>query len=219
MKNRIVVIDFETLYYNCIYSSIAHAISNLKDPFFSYTQSWDGNNYCFHDGSERGTISFDLSEHILSGAAREETSMRIKWYPNYKAISLYEGAPTKVKFLAQNETLEYLYDEKDGIVQPMATVAFWNDGNEIYTNDDNQLFITNGGEYIVNIAVSHEELKEYWKKEYDLKHEELAAIDYIFVHFKENKKIKFKDISIINKHCDGYNECLESLNELGIHIE
>ncbi len=34
MKNRIVVIDFETLYYNCIYSSIAHAISNLKDPFF-----------------------------------------------------------------------------------------------------------------------------------------------------------------------------------------
>lgn len=145
--------------------------------------------------------------------------MRIKWYPNYKAISLYEGAPTKIKFLAQNETLEYLYDEKDGIVQPMATVAFWNDGNEIYTNDDNQLFITNGGEYIVNIAVSHEELKEYWKKEYDLKHEELAAIDYIFAHFKENKKIKFKDISIINKHCDGYNECLESLNELGIHIE
>ena len=101
----------------------------------------------------------------------------------------------------------------------MATVAFWNDGNEIYTNDDNQLFIANGGEYIVNIAVSHEELKEYWKKEYDLKHEELAAIDYIFAHFKENKKIKFKDISIINKHCDGYNECLESLSELGIHIE
>lgn len=99
MKNRIVVIDFETLYYNCIYSSIAHAISNLKDPFFSYTQSWDGNNYCFHDGSERGTISFDLSEHILSGAAREETSMRIKWYPNYKAISLYEGAPIKIKFV------------------------------------------------------------------------------------------------------------------------
>lgn len=219
MKNRIIVIDFEELYYNCIYSSIAHAISNLKDPFFSYTQSWDGNNYCFHDGSERGTISFDLSEHILSGAAREETSPRIKWYPNYKAISLYEGAPTKIRLLAQNETLEYLYDEVDGIVQPMATVAFWNDGNEIYTNDDNQLFVANGGEYIVNIAVSHAELKEYWKKEYDLKHEELAAIDYIFNCLKDNKKIKKEDVSIINKNCDGYHECLESLSELGLYIE
>lgn len=218
MKNKIIE-SCGQLYNNCIYSSIAHAIFILKAPFFSYTQSWDGINYSFNYGSTRGTITFDLSADTVTGAARDDTSKRRKWYPAYKAVSLFDQAPEKNKLLAKSETLEYLYDEENGIVQPMATIAFWNEGNGIYTNDDDMSFKDNGGEYILKMAISHDKLKEYWKEQYSLNHEEMAAIDYIFAHFKENKRIKRKDISIINKHCDGYDECLESLSELEIHIE
>lgn len=217
MKNRIME-SCEHLYDNCIYSSVAHAIFILKEPFFSYEQSWDGINYSFHYGSTRGTVTFDLSGNTVTGAARDDTSTRRKWYPDFKAISLFDQAPEKNKILAKSETLEYLYDEEGGIDQPMATIAFWNEGNEIYTNDDDVSFEANGGEYIIKIAGSHNELREYWKEEYSLKDEELSAIDYICNCLKENKKIKMKDMSVINKKCAGYNECLESLRELGIHI-
>lgn len=218
MKNKIIE-SYELLYDNCIYSSVAHAISILKDPYFSYEQSWDGINYSFQYGSARGTVSFDLSGNTVTGAARDDTSTRRKWYPDYKAISLFDQAPEKNKTLAKTETLEYLYDEEGGIEQPLATIAFWNEGNEIYTNDDAASFEANGGEFILKIAVSHAELKEYWKEEYDLKEEELSAIDHIYNCLKENKKINKREISVINKKCAGYNECLESLSELGIHIE
>lgn len=132
---------------------------------------------------------------------------------------MFDQAPEKNRLLAHNETLEYLYDEEGGITQPMATVAFWNEGNEIYTNDDDMSFITNGGEYILEIAKNHKELKDYWVEEYDLSSEELYAIDHIFNCLISNKKIKKDDLPIINKRCNGYDECLESLNELGIHIE
>lgn len=218
MKNKIMV-SFEQLYNNCIYSSVAHSIFILKAPFFAYTQSWDGINYSFNYGSTRGTITFDLSGHIMTGAARDDKSIRRKWYPVYKAISLFDQSPEKNKLLAENETLEYLYDEEGGIIQPMATIAFWNEGNEIYTNDDDMSFKTNGGEYILKIAESHNKLREYWREQYNLKYEELSAIDYIFNCLKDNQKIKKKDISIINKKCNGHNECLESLSELGIHFK
>ena len=218
MKNKLIV-NCEQLYNNCIYSSVAHAIFVLKAPLFNYTQSWDGINYNFNYGTTRGIITFDLSGQTVTGAARDDTSIRRKWYPVYKAISLFDQAPEKNRLLAHNETLEYLYDEEGGMTKPMATIAFWNEGNEIYTNDDDMSFITNGGEYILEIAKNHKELKDYLVEEYDLSSEELYAIDHIFNCLISNKKIKKDDLPIINKRCNGYDECLESLNELGIHIE
>ena len=92
MKNKLIV-NCEQLYNNCIYSSVAHAIFVLKAPLFNYTQSWDGINYNFNYGTTRGTITFDLSGQTVTGAARDDTSIRRKWYPVYKAISLFDQAP------------------------------------------------------------------------------------------------------------------------------
>ena len=60
---------FNELYERCIYSSAAHAVANLRFPFFSYEQSWDGNNFSFKPGSE-GTISFDFDTKIIAGALK-----------------------------------------------------------------------------------------------------------------------------------------------------
>lgn len=158
------MVDFSQLYENCVYSSIAHAIFVLREPFFSAEQSWDGINYCFNDfEGTRGTISFDLAAGIMAGAARDDKSERVNRYPRFKAIELFANAPENVKALAQRETLEYLYDEVNGSTQPTATIAFWSTGGEIVINEDIEEFRKNGGEYLFSISVSHNELRDYWR--------------------------------------------------------
>lgn len=234
------MVDVVQLYDNCVFSSIAHAIFLLKEPFFEAGQSWDGMNYSFNDFSgTRGTISFDLNENCLAGAVRDDKSERRERYPNFKAIELFANAPDDVKRLAEKEALEYLYDEKDGVTQPMATAAFWSVGGEIVIDEDVEAFKANGGEYLFIIGVSHDELREHWRCEYDLGDEELAAVDLIYEKFKAHEMIMFEDVPIIkNKDVqetnkrglfghkkkvdkqdqNGYAECIASLRELGIVI-
>ncbi len=232
------MIDFNNLYENCVYSSIAHAIYVLKEPFFSAEQSWDGMSYSFLYGSTRGTISFDLAERIMAGAARDDKSKRRNLYPQFKAIELFANAPENIKKLAEKEALEYLYDEVDGSTQPTATIAFWSVGGEIVIDEDIEEFKKNGGEYLFIISVGHDELRDYWQEQYDLSEEELSAVDLIFERFTARKTVKLDEVSFIKqkradapskrrglfKHrqkesLNGYEECLESLGELGIVIE
>lgn len=218
------MVDLSQLYDNCVYSSIAHAIFVLREPFFSAEQSWDGINYSFNDfEGTRGTISFDLSEGIMAGAARDDTSARLNRYPDFKAIKLFANAPENVKSLAQREALEYLYDEVNGSTQPTATIAFWSVGGEIVIDEDYEEFRKNGGEYLLAISVSHDELRNYWREQYELSGEELSAVDYIYERFMARKPISLDDVPVIKQKqvevSDGYEECLTSLEELGIVIE
>lgn len=218
------MVDLSQLYENCVYSSIAHAIFVLREPFFSAEQSWDGMNYCFNNfEGTRGTISFDLSEGIMAGAARDDTSARCNRYPDLKAIELFANAPENVKCLAQREALEYLYDEVNGSTQPTATIAFWSVGGEIVIDEDIEEFRKNGGEYLLAISVSHDELRHYWREQYEFSEEELSAVDFIFERFKARKPISLDEAPVIKKKRieapDGYEECLTSLGELGIIIE
>lgn len=232
------MIDLSQLYENCVYSSIAHAIYVLKEPFFSAEQSWDGMNYSFLYGTTRGTISFDLTERIMAGAARDDVSARRRLYPQFKAAELFKNAPDNVKRLAEKEALEYLYDEVDGSTQPTATIAFWSTGGEIVIDEDIEEFEKNGGEYLFAISVSHDELRNYWQEQYELSEEELSAVDLIFERFTARKTVKLDEVPVIKqkrgeapskKHGffkkrqeeapNGYEECLTSLGELGVVIE
>lgn len=210
---------FEDLYNNCLYSSIAHTISNLKNPFFAYTQSWDGINYSFHYGSSRGTITFDLHNKVLVGAIRDDKSSRRNWYPKYKAIELFDKAPEIAKSLSDNEALQYLFDEVDGITLPVATTAFWNIDDQIICYDNLDDFINNGGEFIYVIIVPIRELQIYWKEQYELTSEELKLVDHLFQLKKSGKmKISMNDFSIVEKHSEGYKSFIESLTEIGFEV-
>ena len=229
------MIDIAQLYDNCVYSSIAHALFVLKEPFFSASQSWDGMNYSFNDfRGTRGTISFDLNGNILAGAIRDDKSERCNRYPEFA------NTPGNVKCLAETEALQYLFDEKDGVTQPMATVAFWSVGGEIVIDEDIADFKANGGEYLFAIGASHDELRDYWRGEYDLGDEELETVGLIYERFKAREAIRSEDVPIIKskdvqapkkrglfghkkkaveQEPDGYAECIASLGELGIVIE
>lgn len=208
------------LYDNCLYSSIAHAISNVRNPFFAYTQSWDAQNYSFHYGSSRGTIAFNLHNGIFAGAIRDEQSSRVRRYPKHKAIELFNGASEAVQNLANNETLLYLLDEIDGITLPVATTAFWSEGSQIVLGDDMKNFLENGGVFISNILCSMKELNAYWKEEYALTEKEAELIDYLFRLKKDNHmELSKKDISVIDRKSNGYKDFVESLEEIGFVVK
>lgn len=218
------MVDLSQLYDNCVYSSIAHAVFVLKEPFFTAEQSWDGMNYCFNDfEGTRGTISFDQAVGIMAGAVRDDRSERRNRYPEFKAIKLFANAPENIKRLAEKEALEYLYDEVGGVTQPTATVAFWSVGGEIVIDEDIEEFRKNGGEYLFVISVDHDELRDYWQEQYDLSEEELFAVDLIYERFMAHEPISSVDVPLIKfkseQDSNGYEECITSLGELGIVIE
>lgn len=217
--NILIAISFDDLYKNCIYSSIAHAVFVLKEPYFSYTQSWDEYNYSFNYGSTRGTLSFYFDQHIVVGAARNEQSIRRNLYPNFDASELFEKASDFVRLMAVKDPLEYLYDEIDEVVKPVASIGFWLEESDLHTQDEAKEFIDNGGEYIFVISKRFSELKSFWTDEYQLSQSELDLVDYIYSCFISHASIKAKDVKkIINKKCIGYNECIDSLKEINIDI-
>ena len=232
------MVDFFRLYENCVYSSIAHAIYVLREPFFSAEQSWDGMNYSYNSFSGTyGTISFDLAAGIAVGAFRDDHSPLVERYPDFKAIELFAQAPENVRRLAENEAIQYLFDERDGVTQPMATAAFWCVGGEVTFSDNREEFEKNGGEYLFAISVCHNELRDYWQEQYGLSGEELSAVNLIFERFTARKSVKLDEVPVIMQKRDettskkrglfkkrqketenGYEECLTSLGELGIVI-
>ena len=138
---------FNELYERCIYSSIAHAVANLRFPFFSYEQFWDGVSFSFKPDSE-GTISFDFEKRIIAGAIIDNESPRFVQYPKCQAIELFSDAPDNIKQLADMEALRYLLFEIEGIVLPVATTAFWLDSEGLFIFDDSiDEFWENGGEF------------------------------------------------------------------------
>ena len=218
--NELLQIHYEELYNNCIYSAIAHAIYILKEPFFAYTQSWDGDNYSFHYGNTRGTISFYDNQKLAVGAARDETSIRRKLYPQYNAITLFHEANTAIQEKALQDPLEYLYDEENGVTKPMASIGFWLEDNCIFSSDALEDFSNHGGGFVFILAKELSELAAYWREEYALTAEELTAVDDIFQCWKLNEKPVLKRFKhIINKKDPGFDECIKSLKELGLEIK
>lgn len=230
------MIDFGKLYDNCVYSSIAHAIYVVKEPFFSAERSWDGMNYSYNDFSgTRGTISFDLAAGIAAGAFRDDHSPLVARYPDFKAIELFAQAPENVRRLAENEAIQYLLDEREGVTQPMATAAFWCVGGEVTFAGGREEFEANGGEHFFELAVSRDELRAALREGYSFNDEEAAAVELIFERFKANAPIKRLEVPLIasketkkrglfsKKNAaqdnNGFAECAASLAELGITIE
>lgn len=222
MKTRLNT-SFWDLYDNCVFTLIEHSIANLQFPEFSYEQSWDGITYCYHFNTLGGTITFDLQNCIVAGAARYDLSNRRLLYRNpvFQASDFYNEASPAVKSLAENEALQYLYDNVDGRTMIVITSAFWGEKDEVYAYEENEDFKKHGGEYILEVLCKDRDILKERMQEYHgfSSNEEMETVEYIYSCFK-NKKVIIpqKEVPLISKKRAGYKECLESLNEIGIRI-
>ena len=78
-----------------------------------------------------------------------------------------------------------------------------------------------GGEYILEVLCKdRDKLKERMQEYHGFSsNEEMETVEYIYSCFKNKKLIiSQKEVPLISKKREGYKECLESLNEIGIRI-
>lgn len=214
-------ITVDELFHNCLYSSIAHAVYTLKNPFFAYEQSWDSYNYSFHFGSSRGTIAFDLKRKIVAGAMRKEDSSRVFLYPDEMiAKDLFRQAPEEIIRLATNETLKYLYDAIGDFTGPVATTGFWLEKEKLFLCDSEAVFFQHGGEYIKVLFDNHKSLRTYWLEQYGLSTKEIDLVDEAFQLYLSggNKLVLDRSYKSLTKQ-KGYEEMVKCFAEIGIDVK
>ena len=154
----------EQLYNGCLLAGVVHAIMNAHFPFLSSECSWDGKNYSRHNGSgDYGTISF--SDSICVGAFRNHEKSERLFENERKAADYFEGADI-IEF-AENEALQYLLLDIDGVTGPVITTAFWGSNDEIYSKDNFDDFMSSGGDLIKAELMDTKQAFEYFADDYD----------------------------------------------------
>lgn len=201
-----------------VYSSIAHAIFVLAHPFFDYEQSWDGLNYSFISDTSRGVVSFDKHNRVAVGAVRNEAGNRMMQYANVSAMNCFRSAPKTVLTLAEQETLEYMYCMIGRKKKKMITSACWLTDDFLCSDDSEEDFIKQGGEFLIEVLFS-ENLREHWKESYEWEDGELKETNRLFKLFKDRQyNLIAEDILGWKNYTEGQDACVASLEEIGFRV-
>ncbi|RGC24463.1 hypothetical protein DXA09_05155 [Absiella sp. AM54-8XD] len=210
-------IDKAALYDACILSTLFHLVGELKDPIFSYEQSWDDNHYHRINDEGRGTITF-LDDGFIA-AFRFEGSRRLR--EEFDIENKLKEMPEEYREIAESETLQFLLEDVDGVVQPSITTFIWNINGKTYSFDDLTTFQTESAELIMPHISNEKDLMNYWMEYHeDLDKNELDFVNTLWNFYKKNKSFKGLKLNISDLpnsyQDDGLREFVETLNELGI---
>ena len=206
------------IFRGCLIASIMHAIMINKYPELAYEQSWDGANYSIQNSSGlRSTITF--CSDFCVGAIRNDNyafsgdKCRIQEYLN--------GFPSSVIQKANEETLQYLLVDKDGVVKPCVTSVFWADDASLYFE---KRFIDNiKRDFILlkDILLPEKEAISKWRYYYEMD----SASMQLFYDIYSSKVNDFSSKLVLSKEQiklipgDFINfACVESLQELDVFV-
>jgi hypothetical protein len=188
-------------------------------PELSNEQSWDDINYNVQDSSgTRGTITFH--PNYLVGAFRNDYSER----DSLDALDYFNDAPKEVNALAINETLQYLLDDIDGETVPVITSSFWGNKDGIYSKDNFEEFMENGGFLIERQVADIETAINEWKENYEMSESQINLLRSIFERKISNPDgeivLTDREIKMIESNdVEGLSESRISFEELGIKWE
>lgn len=202
------------LYNGCILAAIIHAIVVGEYPELNYEHSWDGINYNMNNGQGcKATITFH-SKNIVA------VFQNLESFHDRKEVSDYFiGAPKEIVEIAKHETLQYVLEDVNGIIQPIITGAFWGDWENLFSNQTWNNLIETGGFILKNQLMDYQNSLIEWDGYYGLNNEQFSLIDSLY-----KRKIHHNHNSIIldeseTKYLYGdIEECRVSLRELNIYF-
>lgn len=205
-------INPKQLYEGCIEAAVTHAVAVGMYPELNYEHSWDGINYCMNDSQGcRATITFH-NKYIIAVFQDIE---KVDW--NIDALTFFDGASKEIIEIAQNEALQYVLDEVDGVVKPVVTAAFWGTWDRLNSVQSFEDIIQNGGHIIHSQLLPYNDAMNEWRDYYDLDSKQISLIQKLFdakINSSDDKIILHDD-EIKNLYGD-LEECLTSLGELNI---
>ena len=119
----------ETLRCGVLLSAIVNAVMVAKEPDLARFMSWDGKNYVLNnaDGTY-GAITFDGDDVV--GVFFDSQSSRNPYLSDgsYDIDAYFRGMPSRLRLIAQSQTLRYNRQVYRGQTVPLITAAFWSDG-------------------------------------------------------------------------------------------
>lgn len=205
-------INPKQLYEGCIEAAVTHAVAVGMYPELNYEHSWDGINYCMNDSQGcRATITFH-NKYIIAVFQDIE---KVDW--NIDALTFFDGASKEIIEIAQNEALQYVLDEVDGVVKPVVTAAFWGTWDRLNSVQSFEDIIQNGCHIIHSQLLPYNDAMNEWRDYYDLDSKQISLIQKLFdakINSSDDKIILHDD-EIKNLYGD-LEECLTSLGELNI---
>ena len=108
----------------CLLRAIAHAIMTNVYPDLAWEVSWDGNSVSLQNGCGiRSTVTF--LENACVGAIRNERGSVL--FGEQMILKRIADFPPALITAAQEDTLQYLLEERDGMIAPAVTSMFWCD--------------------------------------------------------------------------------------------
>ena len=214
------ILSVKTLYEGCYLASISCAVMSAKFPELSFEHSWDGINYSVQDGfGSRGTVTFQ--DNFCVCAFRSDNSERLS--NSYPYTYYFENCPNRIFQLAEEEALQYLLDENNGVVLPVITACFWSDGNNLESNDSWDDIFSNGGDILIPQLSSFEIGLEHWKNYYEMDSEELNLVVRLFKERVSNLNQDIRlveDVKILSKYgLEGLNEAKQLLESMRIYLD
>lgn len=208
-----ISINPNQLYEGCIQAAITHAVAVGMYPELNYEHSWDGINYCMNDSQGcKATITFH-NEYMIAVFQDIE---KVNW--NIDALTFFDGASNEIIEIAQNEALQYVLDEVDGVVKPVITAAFWGTWDRLNSVQSFDDIVKNGGHIIRFQLLPYNDAMNEWRDYYDLDSKQILLIQKLFdTKITSNgEEIILNDDEIKVLYGD-LEECLISLEELNIY--
>ena len=199
---------FRELFNGCIIASVAHAISMSRDPDFSYEQSWDGNNYSFKQlfGFE-GTFTF-CSSYSCGAVRINQNGARLR----YEYVSYY---PNIINETINNECLQYLLEDFNGLIKPEFSFSFWISEKEVISLDDEH----NNLKTVLSLFLGPQKsIYDTWIRYYSLESSEISLLHYITsLRLRSGSNNLYVKRSVVEDHKITISEeLIESLKEMHI---
>ena len=194
--------DFENIYRNCVYSMSIHIASCVRLPYIQFEKNWENNLFSIQDyaGTE-GTIYFDRAHRVVVGAFRNLQSDRMRLYPDYDAISLFNSATPESISIAQTQVFDYLLTSVRKksffghkiITLPIVTTCIWSEHDDIYSCDNITAFVKNGGNFVYDFSGTFDSIKMRLLEYYEPTLSEIECAMLLY-------KAKLSDQPQISKH-------------------
>lgn len=207
-----ISIQPKQLYEGCIQAAITHAIAVGMYPELNYEHSWDNMNYCMNNAQGcKATITFH--KKYVIGVFQDVD--KIDCHKN--ALVFFDGAPEEVIKIAENETLQYVLENVNGVEKPVISAAFWGTWDKLYSLQSFDSIVENGGHIIRSQLLPFNEAMEEWRDYYDLDLKQISLIQKLFnATLGSNGEAVFLQNNEIELLYGDIDECLVSLGELNI---
>jgi hypothetical protein len=139
--------------------------------------------------------------------------------------AFFARMPAEHRVIAEQITLQYLLQEREGTILPLVTAAFWNQGEELMAAVPWQEMIDNGGHILRIQLLDTEPALAEWAEDYQMTVDQLAFVRRVFrrrfeakAAWMELSEAEARWLQDQAESPDAMKQCRQSFAEISIFV-